>query len=78
MMNAKTMLVHIRGWARDFLSQCQDENGARKVRYIDEIFWGVSSTITIDSFHLRSLVLDRIFYTIQAYLFGFRYNYKSH
>jgi hypothetical protein len=61
MVNTTTMLVHTRELVRDFLYQYQDENREQKVGYVDEIFLGVSSTITTYSLHLRFLPMDRIF-----------------
>jgi hypothetical protein len=66
MVNTTTMLIHTRGLVRDFLYQCQGENREQKIRYVDKIFLGASSTITTDSLHLRFFATNRIFtlYTV--------------
>jgi hypothetical protein len=67
MINTTTKLAHIKGSARDFLFQFQDENRPQTVQYGGEISWEASSTITKDNLLLRFIPMVR-FFTPYKYL----------
>jgi hypothetical protein len=55
------MFAHIKGSAREFLFQFQDETRTEMVQYGGEISWEASSTITKDSLLLRFIPMVRFF-----------------